>query len=98
VRRALLFAYFGVTDEMLASKPAYTVLLAANARGRELLARARKSAEIPIITKPADFEKHGDDVKSAFLLAKKAASVRALTLGKAATVGDIMRKGPYVER
>ena len=98
VRRALLFAYFGVTDEMLAAKPAYTVLLAANARGRELLAKARKSASISIITKPADFEKYGDDVKNAFLLAKKAASVRALALGNPASVGDIMRKGPYVER
>ncbi|MBQ8447591.1 MAG: nucleotidyltransferase family protein [Clostridia bacterium] len=98
VRRALLFAYFGVTDEMLASKPAYTVLLAANARGRELLAKARKSADIPIITKPADFEKYGDDVKNAFLLARKAAAVRALALEAPASVGDIMRKGPYVER
>lgn len=97
VRRALLFAYFGVTDEMLEQAPAYTVLLAANARGRELLARARKEAEIPIITKPADFEKYGEDVKKAFLLAKKAASVRALALGEPASVGDIMRKGPYVE-
>jgi hypothetical protein len=94
----LLFAYFGVTDEMLAAKPAYTVLLAANARGRELLAKARKSADIPIITKPANFEKHGEDVKNAFLLARKAAAVRALALGKAASVSDIMRKGPYVAR
>jgi len=74
------------------------VLLAANARGRELLSQARKSAEIPIITKPADFEKYGDDVKNAFLLARKAASVRALALEKPLGVGDIMRKGPYVER
>ena len=98
VRRALLFSYFGVTDEMLSTPPAYTILLAANARGRELLGRARKSADIPIITKPADFEKYGDDVKNAFLLARKAASVRALALEKAASIGDIMRKGPYVER
>ena len=83
---------------MLAAPPAYTVLLAANAKGRELLAQARKSADIPIITKPADFEKHGDDVKKAFLLARKAASVRALSLDAPASVGDIMRKGPYVER
>jgi len=98
VRRALLFAFFGVTDGMLAVPPAYTLLLAANTRGRELLGKARKSADIPIITKPADFEKHGEDVKNAFLLARKAASVRALALGKAAALGDIMRKGPYVER
>jgi len=98
VRRALLFSCFGVTDETLSAPPPYTVLLAANARGRELLSQARKSAEIPIITKPADFEKYGDDVKNAFLLARKAASVRALALEKPLGVGDIMRKGPYVER
>ena len=55
-------------------------------------------ADIPIITKPADFEKHGEDVKNAFLLARKAAVVRALALEQPASVGDIMRKGPYVER
>ncbi|MBQ9745295.1 MAG: nucleotidyltransferase family protein [Clostridia bacterium] len=98
VRRALLFAYFGVTDAMLTEKPAYTVLLAANARGRELLAKARKSASIPIITKPADFEKYGGEAARAFSLAKKAAAVRVLALEKAGSVGDIMRKGPYVER
>jgi hypothetical protein len=96
VRRALLLAYFGVTDEMLSAPPAYTVLLAANARGRELLGRARKSADIPIITKPADFEKYGAETARAFELAKKAASVRALALDAPANVGDIMRKTPYV--
>lgn len=98
VRRALLFAYFGVTDEMLASKPAYTVLLAANKKGRELLAIARKSASIPIITKLADYEKYGEDVKKAFELANKAAAVRALATEKAGSVSDIIKMGPYVER
>ncbi len=98
VRRALLFAYFGVTDEMLSVPPAYTVLLAANARGRELLGKARKCADIPIITKPADYEKYGAETARAFELAKKAASVRALAMEKPASVGDIMRKTPYVER
>ena len=98
VRRALLFAYFGVTDEMLSAPPDYTVLLAANARGRELLGKARKSADIPIITKPADYEKYGEETARAFELAKKAASVRALAMEKPASVGDIMRKMPYVER
>ncbi len=98
IRRALLFAYFGVTDEMLAAKPAYTVLLAANKTGRELLAKARKSADIPIITKPADYEKYGEDTARAFELAKKAAAVRALATEKAASVSALMRMGPYVEK
>ncbi len=98
VRRALLFAYFGVTDEMLAAKPAYTVLLAASRAGRELLAKARKCADIPIITKLADYEKYGADVAKAFELAQRAAAVRALATEKAGGVGELMRMGPYVER
>ena len=98
VRRALLFAYFGVTDEMLISKPAYTVLLAANKKGRELLGIARKNASIPIITKLADYEKYGEDVKKAFELANRAAAVRALATEKAGSVSDIIKMGPYVER
>ncbi len=98
VRRALLFAYFGVSDEMLAAKPAYTVLLAANKTGRELLAKARKCADIPIITKPADYEKYGAEVAHAFELAKKAAAVRALATEKAGSASELMRMGPYVER
>ncbi|MBQ8862091.1 MAG: nucleotidyltransferase family protein, partial [Clostridia bacterium] len=98
VRRALLFAYFGVTDEMLAARPAYTVLLAASREGRELLAKARKCASIPIITKPADYEKYSEEVKHAFELAQTAAAVRALATKKAGSVGEIMRMGPYVER
>lgn len=96
VRRALLFSYFGVTDEMLAAKPAYTVLLAANKTGCELLRAARKISDIPIITKPADYEKFGLEVKSAFELAQKAASVRALATKNAGNVGEIMKKSPFI--
>lgn len=98
VRRALLFSYFGVTHEMLCEPPAYTVLLAANARGRELLSLARKKSTIPIITKPADYEKYGDEVKTAFELAKKAAAVRLLAQENVGTTAEIMRKTPYVEK
>ena len=98
VRRALLFAYFGVTREMLCKPPAYTVLLAANSHGRNLLSVARKKSTIPIITKPADYEKYGDEVKTSFELTKKAAAVRLLSQEKAGTTAEIMRKTPYVEK
>ena len=72
------------------------MLLAANETGRGLLSRAKKSAEIPIITKPANYEKYGDDVKKAFELAKKASAVRALAMDEAGRAGDVMRKTPTV--
>lgn len=98
VRRALLFSYFGVVREILCKAPAYTVLLAANARGRELLSLARKKSTIPIITKPADYEKYGGEVKAAFELAKKAAAVRLLSQENAGAASEIMRKTPYIEK
>lgn len=98
VRRALLFTYFGVTDDMLCKRPAYTVLLAANKKGRELLSKAKKSADIPIITKPADYEKYGEEVKAAFELSLKAESVRALALKRHENISSIIRKGPWIEK
>lgn len=98
VRRALLFSYFGVTQEMLLDPPSYTTLLAANKRGCELLAEARKKADIPIITKPSDYEKYGEKVKSAFEFAKKAAAVRLLTQEKVQSTADLVRKTPYIEK
>lgn len=98
LRRALLFSYFGVTKEMLCAPPAYTVLLAANDKGRELLAIARKKADIPIITKPADYERYGEEVKTAFELSKKAAAVRLLAQESVGASSDIMKKKPYIEK
>lgn len=98
VRRALLFSYFGVTREMLSAPPAYTTLLAANARGCELLSQARKKADIPIITKPADYEKYGEKVKDAFEFAKRAAGVRLLAQEKTQSPAELLRKTPYIKK
>ena len=56
LRRAILSAMLGVTMDMAEEYPRFTVLLAANARGREVLGRARKSAEIAIISKSAQLK------------------------------------------
>jgi len=59
IRRAMLFAMLRVKEELLKTPPRYTVLLAANSRGREYLAELRKTESIKngdfsIVTKPAD--------------------------------------------
>ena len=55
IRRAVLYMLTGVTYDDLREGPAYTSLLAANERGRELLSALRKTeTAVPIITKPAD--------------------------------------------
>lgn len=52
LRRMLLQAYLGVPQAAQGETPPYLRVLGAGARGRELLARMRKSASLPVIVKP----------------------------------------------
>lgn len=54
VRRAVLYAALGVTEQDLRTAPAYLTVLAANAKGRAILAELRHSCPVPIVVKPAD--------------------------------------------
>ena len=51
LKRVVMYSLFGIED--IASLPSYTVLLASNAKGREIC----KNSKIPIITKMADVKK-----------------------------------------
>lgn len=53
IRRIVLNAYLGITKEELSKSPAFARVLALNDTGKKILAKARKSSSIPIITKPA---------------------------------------------
>ncbi len=55
MRRELLFSLTGVRAEWLKMPPPYTILLAANERGRRYLAETRKTRTFPVLTKPADY-------------------------------------------
>lgn len=54
LRRMLLCAALGVRKTGAPDAPAYLRVLAANERGRALLHTMRKTASLPVITKPAD--------------------------------------------
>lgn len=55
MRRELLYSVTSIRAEWLKTPPRYTILLAANERGRKYLSENRKTFEFPIITKPADY-------------------------------------------
>jgi len=65
MRRELLFSLTGVQPEWLTTPPPYTILLAANERGRRYLSENRKKFEFPVVTKPADFVPDPTDETSA---------------------------------
>lgn len=57
VQRALLHAFLGTTSAHMSVEPQYTQVLATNTVGMALLKRIKKSADIDIMTKPADSQK-----------------------------------------
>ena len=87
LRRAALFAVTGVTKEDLASEPDFTVLLAANGKGREILNGARG---IEIVTKPAD--------AVSYRYAHEALADRLYTLciPTGAAADDFLKKSPHI--
>ncbi len=90
IRRGMLYALMNVTEEHLCH-PAYTAVLAANETGRRILKSIRKTAAIPLVTKPADAGLFGEDAARAFALSAKADSIHAL-LCQSPAAGDAMMK------
>ena len=93
IRRGMLYAAVGVKKEDF-DKVLYTTVLAANQTGREILSRIRKTAQIPIITKPADAVNFGEDVSRAFALSARADSVWELLLPAPHSGERMMREHP----
>lgn len=93
IRRGMLYAVIGVKKEDF-DKVLYTTVLAANQTGREILSRIRKTAQIPIITKPADAVNFGEEVSRAFSLSARADSVWELLLPAPHSGERMMREHP----
>lgn len=100
LRRMLLWAYLGLTPDCCPASPLYLRPLAANAAGRSLLARMRKAASIPILTKPADVRRLGEAAQALFELEARAADLYALAYPDlaAAVGGSAWREGPVIVR
>ena len=74
----------------------YLRVLAANETGRALLARMRKTASVPILTKPAAVNRLGAEARELFALEARAADLYALAYPNlsAAVGGSLWREGP----
>lgn len=92
IRRAMLYCMTGVSEEMLRARPEYTTLLAANERGRELLALNRKRGGIKVVTKPADAPLHSEQYE----LSSKLDAIFTLSLKNKKSAGEMMKKSAYI--
>lgn len=92
IRRAVLYILLGVKQSDLDTLPSYTILLGANAKGREYLSSIRKSEEaIKVVPKPADA-----DGTRQFELSKKADALYTMCFKNKKESGYYIRKSPII--
>lgn len=93
LRRAMLFAACGVSKELLSAEPEYTTVLAANAKGREILSSVRKSCDVRIVTKPADAP--ADSTQ--YIASQRLDSIFTLAKMNTGNSGEYLKKNAYIE-
>lgn len=67
INRILMSALLGLDANTANTAPQYLRILAMSAKGREILALAKKTATLPIITKTANFDKNNELLKKDIL-------------------------------
>ncbi len=93
VRRAMLTVLMDVKKSDVGEVP-YTTVLAANETGREILSKLRKTASIPIVTKPADAKHFGEAVARAAMLSANADAVWELLCDTPRAGNAMMKEKP----
>lgn len=95
LRRMVFRAYLGLPPAP-PEKPACLRVLAANRRGTVLLAGMRKTAALPVLTKPAAVRRLGPEAQSLFGLEARADRLYALACPDPAAVPNEWRTGPVI--
>jgi predicted nucleotidyltransferase len=95
LRRMILWAYLGMHPQELPKEIPYLRPLAANERGRVLLGRMRKRANIPVVMKNRQILSLGEEAQALFALESRAADLYALAYPdlSAAKGGSVGREG-----
>jgi len=93
LRRTMLYCLAHVRAEDVRAQPEYTTLLAANERGRALLAKARKESAFPVVTKPADAPKE----TAQFRATERICGIFALATEAKRPASYMRTKKPYMQ-
>ena len=98
LQRMALWAYLGLTPGEFPGELPYLRVLGANERGRDLLARMRKTASVPILTKPADVRRLPEPAQTLFAMEVRATDLYTLAYPdlSAARGGAEWREGPVI--
>lgn len=98
LRRMVLWAYLGLTPADFPAEVPYLRVLAANGTGRALLARMRKTAALPVLTKPADVRLLSEEARRLFAAEARATDLYALAYPDltASAAGTEWTRGPVI--
>ena len=98
LRRMVLWAWLGMTPEAVPQQVPYLRVLASNEAGRALLSRMKKTATLPILTKPNHIRRLDEASQALFALEARAADLYALAYPdlSAAMGGRAWREGPEI--
>lgn len=92
INRILMCTVLGITNEMTSLMPQYIRILAMNKTGASILAKAKKTAKLPIITKPASFS-----AQSAIWECEKLSSdICSVAFGKYGFNNELIRSPIYI--
>ena len=97
LRRGLLFAVAGASEEDLRAAPAYAALLAASGVGCRFLATLRRGSEIPVVTKRSAVPA-SPLASRQLLLHDRAAGLWSLCLPVPLPPSELLRRGGWVEK
>ncbi len=94
IRRIVLWAVLGVTAQMQKMPMEYIRVLGFNEKGREILRSVKKSAALPIITKPASAKKINEKGRRIFDLEARATDIYGIMMPSAVPKGGEWRENP----
>ncbi len=95
IRRTALFSCLGVTSSDMEKGPSFVQVLAADGVGCSLLKRMKKTAELPVLTKPADAP---ETVKKSKSLSDRADALYALAKTVPTGVGETLAFTPFIKK
>jgi predicted nucleotidyltransferase len=95
IRRGVLHALLRVTEEDLRAPVSYVRLLAANETGRAFLASARKTSDMPVVTRQTDLPETPEAARQ-FELEMASAALYSKCLPKPIAADEQLRRPPVI--
>lgn len=96
LRRLMLWAYLGLTADLIPPAPAYLRVLGFNQTGQSLLKEMKKKAALPVLTKPAHAHTLSPDGQHLFELESRLTDLYDLCLNDIPAPGREWRKTPVI--